>query len=255
MIVIDTDAPRRAGLTCRRHPRRPMSDTTDSPAGDDLLRRIEDGICWITLNRPDAGNAMTQFMRDQIAAWVRDASSDLFVRVGRHHRRRRQGLLLGSRPPGRPAGPTAQAGRRTRERRRRGGPHDPGRLAGPRHLHPRLREAGHRRRQRHGGGRRHASRPGLRPRRDGRGGQVRRGLRPPRHRARCGWGLDPDPPGGDPEGQGAVLLRRRRPGGRGLPDRPGQPARAPGRAPVRRWRRWRRGWPAGRPRPSGSPSG
>ena len=58
-----------------------MSDTTESPAGDDLLRRIEDGICWITLNRPDAGNAMTQFMRDQIAAWVRDASSDLFVRV------------------------------------------------------------------------------------------------------------------------------------------------------------------------------
>ena len=58
-----------------------MSDTTESPAGDDLIRRIEGGICWITLNRPDAGNAMTQFMRDQIAAWVRDASADLFVRV------------------------------------------------------------------------------------------------------------------------------------------------------------------------------
>jgi 2-(1,2-epoxy-1,2-dihydrophenyl)acetyl-CoA isomerase len=57
-----------------------MSDTTDT-VGDDLNRRVEDGICWITLNRPDAGNAMTQFMRDQIAAWVRDASSDLFVRV------------------------------------------------------------------------------------------------------------------------------------------------------------------------------
>ena len=57
-----------------------MSDTTDS-VGDDLNRRVEDGICWITLNRPDAGNAMTQFIRDQIAAWVRDASSDLFVRV------------------------------------------------------------------------------------------------------------------------------------------------------------------------------
>src|SRR5271156_6116514 len=58
-----------------------MSDTTESPAGHDVLRRIEDGICWITLNRPEAGNAMTQFMREQIAAWVRDASSDLFVRV------------------------------------------------------------------------------------------------------------------------------------------------------------------------------
>jgi 2-(1,2-epoxy-1,2-dihydrophenyl)acetyl-CoA isomerase len=57
------------------------SETTESPAGDDVTRQIEDGICTITLNRPDAGNAMTQFMRDQIAAWVRDASSDLFVRV------------------------------------------------------------------------------------------------------------------------------------------------------------------------------
>ncbi|MGO9855909.1 MAG: enoyl-CoA hydratase/isomerase family protein [Acidimicrobiales bacterium] len=58
-----------------------MSDTSENPAGDDVLRRIEDGICWIILNRPDAGNAMTQFMRDQIAAWVRDASADLFVRA------------------------------------------------------------------------------------------------------------------------------------------------------------------------------
>jgi 2-(1,2-epoxy-1,2-dihydrophenyl)acetyl-CoA isomerase len=58
-----------------------MSETTESLAGDDVTRRVEDGICWITLNRPDAGNAMTQFMRDQIADWVRDASADLFVRV------------------------------------------------------------------------------------------------------------------------------------------------------------------------------
>ena len=75
--------PGRAGLIGRqgRTTRRPMSDTNESPVGDDLIRRIEDGICWITLNRPDAGNAMTQFMRDQIADWVMDASSDLFVRV------------------------------------------------------------------------------------------------------------------------------------------------------------------------------
>src|ERR1700683_506935 len=58
-----------------------MSDTTENPVGDDLIRRIEDGICWITINRPDAANALTQFMRDQIADWVLDASSDLFVRV------------------------------------------------------------------------------------------------------------------------------------------------------------------------------
>ena len=58
-----------------------MSDTTEDPIGDDLTRRIADGVCWITLNRPDAGNALTQFMRDRIAEWVRDASADLFVRV------------------------------------------------------------------------------------------------------------------------------------------------------------------------------
>ena len=60
------------------------TDTTDAgadPVGNDLLRRIEDGVCWITLNRPEAGNAITQFMRDRLAEWVRDASSDLFVRA------------------------------------------------------------------------------------------------------------------------------------------------------------------------------
>jgi len=58
-----------------------MSESTDSPATDDVTRRIENGIAWITLNRPDAGNAMTGAMRDQIRDWVLDASGDLFVRV------------------------------------------------------------------------------------------------------------------------------------------------------------------------------
>jgi 2-(1,2-epoxy-1,2-dihydrophenyl)acetyl-CoA isomerase len=58
-----------------------MTEPTEHGAGDDVTRCIENGVCWITLNRPDAGNAMTQFMRDQIAEWVRDASSNLFVRV------------------------------------------------------------------------------------------------------------------------------------------------------------------------------
>ena len=56
-------------------------DSTESTTDDDVTRRIEDGVCWIILNRPDAGNAVTQSMRDQIAGWVRDASADLFVRV------------------------------------------------------------------------------------------------------------------------------------------------------------------------------
>jgi 2-(1,2-epoxy-1,2-dihydrophenyl)acetyl-CoA isomerase len=63
-----------------------MSDTSattdaESPAGEDVTRRVVDGVAWITLNRPDAGNAMTGAMRDQIGEWVQDASADLFVRA------------------------------------------------------------------------------------------------------------------------------------------------------------------------------
>jgi 2-(1,2-epoxy-1,2-dihydrophenyl)acetyl-CoA isomerase len=58
-----------------------MSETAESPAGEDVTRVIENGIAWITLNRPDAGNAMTGAMRDQISAWMSDASEDLTVRV------------------------------------------------------------------------------------------------------------------------------------------------------------------------------
>jgi len=58
-----------------------MSTTTEAPAGNDVLRSIEEGVARITLNRPDAGNAMTSAMRDQISEWVQDASADLSVRV------------------------------------------------------------------------------------------------------------------------------------------------------------------------------
>jgi 2-(1,2-epoxy-1,2-dihydrophenyl)acetyl-CoA isomerase len=57
-----------------------MTDTAQELAGD-VTRHIEEGVAWITLNRPDAGNAMTATMRDQISAWMADASADLFVRA------------------------------------------------------------------------------------------------------------------------------------------------------------------------------
>jgi 2-(1,2-epoxy-1,2-dihydrophenyl)acetyl-CoA isomerase len=54
----------------------------DAPTADDaVLRRIEDGVAWITLNRPEAGNAITAAMRDQVVAWLEEASADLAVRV------------------------------------------------------------------------------------------------------------------------------------------------------------------------------
>ena len=52
-----------------------------SAAPDPVLRRVEDGVAWITLNRPEAGNAITAAMRDQVIDWLEEASADLAVRV------------------------------------------------------------------------------------------------------------------------------------------------------------------------------
>ena len=35
-------------------------------APDPVLHRLVDGVAWITLNRPEAGNALTAAMRDQM---------------------------------------------------------------------------------------------------------------------------------------------------------------------------------------------
>ena len=56
-----------------------MTDTTE--ANQDVTRTITNGVAWIELNRPDAANAMTAAMRDQISAWMDEASADLAVRV------------------------------------------------------------------------------------------------------------------------------------------------------------------------------
>jgi len=57
-----------------------MSDPTVA-AQSDVLRSSGDGVVWITLNRPEAGNAITTPMREQIIAWLEEASADLGVRV------------------------------------------------------------------------------------------------------------------------------------------------------------------------------
>ena len=51
------------------------------PGDDAVLRRIDGGVAWITLNRPEAGNAITAAMRDQVVAWLEEASADLAVRA------------------------------------------------------------------------------------------------------------------------------------------------------------------------------
>jgi len=55
---------------------------TDAGQGSGhLLRRVAGGVAWFTLNRPEAGNALTTAMRDELAAWFEWASADLSVRA------------------------------------------------------------------------------------------------------------------------------------------------------------------------------
>jgi 2-(1,2-epoxy-1,2-dihydrophenyl)acetyl-CoA isomerase len=56
----------------------PNGETSDVPG---LSRRVTDGVAWLRIERPDAGNALTAVMRDQLGAWIEDASSDLMVRA------------------------------------------------------------------------------------------------------------------------------------------------------------------------------
>jgi 2-(1,2-epoxy-1,2-dihydrophenyl)acetyl-CoA isomerase len=53
----------------------------DSPLPPAILRRVEEGVAWITLNRPDAGNAIDFAMRDELITWLEEISSDLAVRA------------------------------------------------------------------------------------------------------------------------------------------------------------------------------
>ena len=58
-----------------------MSDAGASGVGDDLRYELIDGIARITLNRPDAGNALTPDQRDRLIDLFLEASADLRVRV------------------------------------------------------------------------------------------------------------------------------------------------------------------------------
>ncbi|MFE1950745.1 MULTISPECIES: enoyl-CoA hydratase/isomerase family protein [Streptomyces] len=46
-----------------------------------VLHRFEDGVCWITLNRPEAMNAVTWDQRERVIALLADASADPDVRA------------------------------------------------------------------------------------------------------------------------------------------------------------------------------
>ena len=48
---------------------------------DDIERIVDGGVAWITLNRPEAGNALTPEMNSRLAGYMDEASADLAVRA------------------------------------------------------------------------------------------------------------------------------------------------------------------------------
>ena len=48
---------------------------------EDLLRRLENGVLWLTINRADKGNAIPYYLRDQLTEAFREANWDLNVRA------------------------------------------------------------------------------------------------------------------------------------------------------------------------------
>jgi 2-(1,2-epoxy-1,2-dihydrophenyl)acetyl-CoA isomerase len=88
---------------------------------EDVQRRLEEGVLWITLNRPDAGNALTVAMRNEMIDWLVDASVDASVRAVVITGRGEKGFCTGAdlrevrtpltRPPGAPESIVGDAGR------------------------------------------------------------------------------------------------------------------------------------------------
>lgn len=56
-----------------------MSD--GKPLEEQVLHDVADGVAWITLNRPEAHNAITPDQRNRVIALLDDASADLATRV------------------------------------------------------------------------------------------------------------------------------------------------------------------------------
>lgn len=53
----------------------------ERPLEDQVLHRVDDGVAWITLNRPEAANAITPDQRNRLIDLLAEASEDLAVRA------------------------------------------------------------------------------------------------------------------------------------------------------------------------------
>ncbi|MEU8674083.1 enoyl-CoA hydratase-related protein [Streptomyces sp. NPDC048560] len=60
---------------------RPLEESLDDPLDTSVLHRTDDGVSWITLNRPDAMNAVTWEQRERVITLLADASADPAVRA------------------------------------------------------------------------------------------------------------------------------------------------------------------------------
>jgi 2-(1,2-epoxy-1,2-dihydrophenyl)acetyl-CoA isomerase len=58
-----------------------MTTSSESIETGALLHRLEGGVSWITLNRPDAGNALTADQRNTIIDLLHSADQDVAVRA------------------------------------------------------------------------------------------------------------------------------------------------------------------------------
>jgi 2-(1,2-epoxy-1,2-dihydrophenyl)acetyl-CoA isomerase len=53
----------------------------ERPLDEQVRHDVTDGVAWITLNRPEAGNAVTPAQRDRIVALLDDDNADVSVRA------------------------------------------------------------------------------------------------------------------------------------------------------------------------------
>lgn len=62
-------------------PSSPDASRTTDPLDSSVLHRTDNGVSWITLNRPDAMNAVTWDQRERVISLLADASADPAVRA------------------------------------------------------------------------------------------------------------------------------------------------------------------------------
>ena len=54
--------------------------TAPDGSESELLTRVENGVLWLTINRPERGNAVAWYIRDRLIDAFQDAHRDLSVR-------------------------------------------------------------------------------------------------------------------------------------------------------------------------------